>query len=66
LTKAPKTYDGEKTASATNVAGLSAYRKLKLDTCLSFCTNINSHKIKDLNIKPKRSSRKYTGKYRHR
>jgi hypothetical protein len=25
LTKAPKTYDGEKTASSTNVAGKSGY-----------------------------------------
>jgi hypothetical protein len=37
LTKLPKTYDGEKTASSTNVAGKSgypsAYRKLKLDPC---------------------------------
>jgi hypothetical protein len=25
LTKAPKTYDGEKTASSTNIAGQSGY-----------------------------------------
>jgi hypothetical protein len=45
----PKIYDGEKTASSTNVA---ACRNLKLDPCLSPCTNINSKWIKDLNIRP--------------
>jgi hypothetical protein len=31
---------------------ISAYRKLKLDPCLSPCTNINSKCIKGLNIRP--------------
>jgi hypothetical protein len=38
-------YYGEKTVSSTNVAGkkwLFAYRKLKLDPCLSSCTSVNS------------------------
>jgi hypothetical protein len=50
LTKAPKTYSGEKTISSTNDA---ACRKLKLDPCLSPCIGVNSKWIKDLNIKPK-------------
>jgi hypothetical protein len=42
--KVPKTYDGEKTASSTNVARKSGYlpaKKLKLDPCLSPCTSVN-------------------------
>jgi hypothetical protein len=34
LTKTPKTYDGEYTTSS-NIAGLTACRKLKLDPCMS-------------------------------
>jgi hypothetical protein len=54
LTKPPKTYDGEKTASSTNVAGKSNYlcRRLKLDPCLTPCSSINSKWIRVLNIRP--------------
>jgi hypothetical protein len=51
----PKTYDGEKTASSSNVAGkkwLSFCQKLKLDSYLSPCTSINSKWIKDLHMQP--------------
>jgi hypothetical protein len=54
LIKLPKTYNGEKTASLTNVAE-------KLDVCLQktetrsmlvLCTSINSKWIMGLNIRP--------------
>jgi hypothetical protein len=46
----------------------SAYRKLKVDPCLSSYTSIKSKWIKDLNIKPEnlKLCREYTGTYRHR
>jgi hypothetical protein len=55
LTKAPKIYDQEKTASSTNIAWKSGYlsaKKLKLDPCLSPYIRMNLKWIKDLNIRP--------------
>jgi hypothetical protein len=56
LTKAPKTYPGEKTASLTYVAWKSGYlpaKKLILDPCLLLYTSINSKWTKDINFRPK-------------
>jgi hypothetical protein len=56
LKKEPKTCDGEKIASSTNVAGKKGYphvdRRLKLDPCLLPCTKISTKWIKDFCIRP--------------
>jgi hypothetical protein len=55
LTKVPKTYNGEQTASSTNVARKSGYlpaENWNLSPFLSLCTSINSKWIKDLKIRP--------------
>jgi hypothetical protein len=48
LTKEPKTYTGEKTASSTKGAGKTGYPHIEdwNQTCLSPCTKINSKQIK--------------------
>jgi hypothetical protein len=70
----PKTYDGEKTASSTNVAGkvVICLQKIETDPCLSPCTSIISKWIKDLNIRPEtlklvqEKAGEYTRNSRHR
>jgi hypothetical protein len=54
LTKATKTYDGEKSLfdKCCREKWLFACRKLTLDPCLPPCTSIHSKWIKDLNIRP--------------
>jgi hypothetical protein len=54
LTKAPKTYNGQKGSfnKCCWKKWLSACRKLKLDPCLSSCKSINAKWIKDFNIRP--------------
>jgi hypothetical protein len=51
----PKVYNGEKNFfnKCCWEKWLSVFKKLKLDPCLSPCTNINSKRIKDLDIRPK-------------
>jgi hypothetical protein len=54
LTKLQKTYDGEKTASSTNVLGKVVICLEKTETRSMFITlySINSKWMKDLNIRP--------------
>jgi hypothetical protein len=55
LTKAPKSYDGEKDSLFKNCClekWLSACQKLKLNPCLSPSTSINAKWIKYLNFRP--------------
>jgi hypothetical protein len=50
-----KTYNGEKTASSTSIAGKTGYlhaKKLKLDSCLSPYISIILKWIKVLNLSP--------------
>jgi hypothetical protein len=50
-----KTYDGEKTASSTNVEEnwISACRKLKLDPCFSPCQLSTQNGLRTLTSDPK-------------
>jgi hypothetical protein len=73
MTKAPNPYDGEETASSTNVAWETGYlmHKLKLDPYLSPCTSINLKWIKDHNKtwnseSSARKIRNYNGTNSHR
>jgi hypothetical protein len=56
LTQALKIYDGEKRASSSNVVGESGYaicKKLKVDSCLTPSTGVNSNKSRTLISDPK-------------
>jgi hypothetical protein len=54
LTKAPKTYNEDNLFNKCCWGKwLTACKKLKLNPCLSPCTNVNSKWIKDFNIRPK-------------